>query len=151
MAPTLETSRPASELPSTVPHGSCAGFSQRLAAALVDLVLLGLVTLVVVAASGAAGYGVGIVVAAAYFAYFEGGPSGQTVGKRFLGIRVYRLRDGGRLGYAGGVGRAFGRILSAIPLFLGYFWMIGDGEKQCWHDKLVGTVVVPVSAYPVRW
>ena len=41
----------------------------------------------------------------------------------------------------------FGRILSTIPLLLGYFWMLWDSEKQTWHDKLAGSVVVPVDAY----
>jgi uncharacterized RDD family membrane protein YckC len=64
-------------------------------------------------------------------------------------IRVYDLRGRGPIGFGRGVGRYFARILSALPLFLGYFWMIWDAEKQTWHDKLVGTVVVPVDAYPL--
>ena len=36
--------------------------------------------------------------------------------------------------------------------YLGYFWMLWDGEKQTWHDKLATTVVVPVAYYPVdKW
>ena len=35
-----------------------------------------------------------------------------------------------------------GGIVSAIPLFLGYFWMLWDKEKQCWHDKIASDVVV---------
>jgi uncharacterized RDD family membrane protein YckC len=62
---------------------------------------------------------------------------------------VYDLRGRGPIGLGRGIGRYFARILSALPLFLGYFWMIWDGEKQTWHDKLVGTVVVPVDAYPL--
>ncbi len=42
-----------------------------------------------------------------------------------------------------------GRYLSALVLYLGYFWMLWDHEKQCWHDKLASDVVVPISAYPV--
>jgi len=34
-------------------------------------------------------------------------------------------------------------------IFLGFFWMLWDKEKQCWHDKLASDVVVPVSAYPL--
>ena len=77
----------------------------------------------------------------------EGGPSGATVGKKALGIRVY---DFARrpIGYGRGFIRYFTRILSAIPFFLGYFWMIWDKEKQCWQDKFAGSVVVPVDAYP---
>ena len=37
-----------------------------------------------------------------------------------------------------------------LPIFLGFFWMLWDKEKQCWHDKFASDVVVPVSAYPIR-
>ncbi len=42
------------------------------------------------------------------------------------------------------------KIVSAAVLFLGYFWMLWDKEKQCWHDKAARDVVVPVDAYPVQ-
>ena len=32
-----------------------------------------------------------------------------------------------------------------IPLFLGYFWMLWDREKQTWHDKMAGSVVVDLN------
>ena len=59
---------------------------------------------------------------------------------------------GGRVDY----GRAFIRylvgIVSQLPCYLGYFWMLWDPEKQTWHDKASKTYVVPTSAYPVeRW
>jgi len=28
-------------------------------------------------------------------------------------------------------------------LLIGYLWMLWDDEKQTWHDKVVGSVVVP--------
>jgi len=39
--------------------------------------------------------------------------------------------------------------VSWVVFLLGYLWMLWDSEKQCWHDKFAGDVVVPVSAYPV--
>ena len=47
-----------------------------------------------------------------------------------------------------GVIRYIGRIVSGIVIFLGYLWMIWDGEKQTWHDKMAGSVVVPTDSYP---
>ena len=88
--------------------------------------------------------------ASSYFTYFEGGPTGQTLGKRALGIRVIDFKGGGPIGYARGLVRYIARFLSAIVFFLGYFWMLWDPEKQTWQDKIAGTVVVPVDAYPVR-
>lgn len=96
----------------------------------------------------AAGAVLGIVVGFAYYGYMEGGPAGQTVGKKALDIRVVRMSDGGPLGWGTSLLRHLCSYLSAIPLLLGYFWMLWDDEKQTWHDKLSETVVVPASAWP---
>jgi uncharacterized RDD family membrane protein YckC len=40
------------------------------------------------------------------------------------------------------IGRYFAYYISAIPLGLGFLWIIRDPKKQGWHDKLAGTVVV---------
>ncbi len=79
----------------------------------------------------------------------EGSPSGQTVGKRAMSIRVIDSDTGGAIGTGRAVVRYFARWLSAIPCLLGYFWMLWDSDKQTWHDKLSSAVVVPTSAYPV--
>ena len=77
--------------------------------------------------------------------------TGQTIGKRMLGIRVYDFGgSGGPIGYGRAFIRWLGRIISGIPCYLGYLWMLWDKEKQTWHDKLATTVVVPESAYPVE-
>jgi uncharacterized RDD family membrane protein YckC len=93
---------------------------------------------------------VSLAIGIAYYGYLEGGPTGQTLGKKALGIRVLDLRGGGPIGFSRAVIRYFGRILSALPIFLGYFWMLWDSEKQTWHDKLAGSVVVPVDAFPIE-
>ncbi|MDX6370836.1 MAG: hypothetical protein QOG93_2338 [Gaiellaceae bacterium] len=131
--------------------GPRASFFRRFFAALLDGIIVGVVTAVIEAIIGR---GLGSLVALAigigYYAYLEGGPTGQTLGKKALGIRVYDLRNGGPIGFSRGVVRYFGRILSTIPLLLGYFWMLWDSEKQTWHDKLAGSVVVPVADYPIE-
>ena len=133
------------------PSGPRASFFRRLGAALLDGILVGVVTGVLEAIIGRGiGSLVAIVVGIAYYAYLEGSASGQTMGKKALGIRVYDLRHGGPIGFSRGVIRYFARILSTIPLLLGYFWMLWDGEKQTWHDKLAGSVVVPVDSYPIH-
>jgi uncharacterized RDD family membrane protein YckC len=59
--------------------------------------------------------------------------------------------QGGPIGFARGLGQTAARILSGLLCYLsylGYFWMLWDGQKQTWHDKLATTVVVPVAYYP---
>ena len=132
------------------PSGPRAGFFTRLGAALVDGVLLGVVGVVINLIVGqTAGGLVGLVIGIAYFGYLEGSASGQTIGKRALGIRVIDFNTGGPIGFGRAVVRYFGRIVSFIPCLLGYFWMLWDKERQCWHDKFATDVVVPVTSYPV--
>jgi uncharacterized RDD family membrane protein YckC len=130
--------------------GPRANFGQRLVAAIIDGIIVGVVGTVVglIVRNGLGGI-LSLALGVAYYGWLEGSPSGQTVGKRMLGIRVYDLHQGGPIGTGRAIGRYFARIVSAIPCFLGYFWMLWDKEKQTWHDKLVGSVVVPVTAYPV--
>ena len=130
--------------------GPRANFGQRLVAAIIDGIIVGVVGAVVgvIVKNGLGGL-LSLALGVAYYGWLEGSPSGQTIGKRMLGIRVYDLRQGGPIGTGRAIGRYFARIISFIPCLLGYFWMLWDKEKQTWHDKLVGSVVVPVTAYPV--
>ena len=134
-----------------IPRGPRAGFWVRFVAAVVDGLLLSLVSNVILGGilGRTAGTTLGIVVQIAYFVYLEGSPSGQTIGKKLMNIRVISFSTGGPAGYGAATIRWFARLLSALPLGLGYFWMLWDDEKQTWHDKLSTTVVVPTSAYPV--
>jgi len=35
-------------------------------------------------------------------------------------------------------------MLSALPIGLGFIWIAIDENRQAWHDKIAGTVVVRV-------
>jgi len=89
----------------------------------------------------------GVLLAAAlvavviYFAKLEGG-SGQTLGKRAVGIRVVDAHTGGPIGTGRAVGRYFARIPSAFVCYLGYLWMLWDRDRQTWHDKMTNSQVV---------
>lgn len=131
------------------PSGPRAGFWRRFAAAFTDWIVLLIPIVILDIALKGVGETLSLVVVFAYFTYFEGGPRGQTPGKQALGIRVVSFDTGGPIGYGRGFIRMIGRYLSALVFYLGYFWMLWDHEKQCWHDKLASDVVVPISAYPV--
>ena len=130
-----------------------ASFGVRFVAALIDGLLLGIAGFVLQIAVGQVlGQLLNVLLVVGYFSYLEGGPSGQTVGKRLVHIRVVDLESGGPIGPMRAFVRYVGRVVSAIALLLGYFWMLWDPEAQTWHDKLAGCVVVPTSMYPVeRW
>ena len=129
--------------------GPRAGFWRRGCAFALDLVLVGVLLILLAAVINRAGSALGLLIGIGYFIYFEGGPTGQTPGKRMLGIRVVDFETGGPIGYGRAVLRDLGRIVSGSVLDIGYLWMLWDREKQTWHDKFAGSVVVPVAAYPI--
>jgi uncharacterized RDD family membrane protein YckC len=65
-----------------------------------------------------------------------------TPGKLLLGCRIVDARDGGRPRLWQVLVRLLGYGLSALPLGLGFLWMIWDKRHQAWHDKLARTLVV---------
>ena len=73
---------------------------------------------------------------------------GQTPGKMLTGVRIVRI-DGQPLTVRRALLRFFGYWLSAIPLGIGFFWVLVDDQRQCWHDKLAGTCVVYDSRSPL--
>ena len=85
--------------------------------------------------------GIGSLIALGYYIYFTG--KGQTLGKKALKIRVVRVENGEAPGYLKAFLReVVGKMVSAAVLGLGYLWMLWDGKKQTWYDKIAGTVVV---------
>lgn len=65
-----------------------------------------------------------------------------TPGKIAVGARIVDARSGAKPGTGQLVGRYLGYYVSIIPLMLGVLWVAFDPRKQGWHDKLAGTVVV---------
>jgi len=68
---------------------------------------------------------------------------GTTVGGIVCNLRVVRT-DGRDIQWETAIVRALGCFLSLIPAGLGFIWMVFDNNRQTWHDKIAGTVVVRV-------
>jgi uncharacterized RDD family membrane protein YckC len=67
---------------------------------------------------------------------------GATPGKFLMGCHIVDQRTGRRPSIARALLRYFGYLLSALPLGLGFFWILWDRRHQGWHDKVAGTLVV---------
>ena len=76
-----------------------------------------------------------------YLSYREGS-TGQTPGKRIVGIRLLREADGSSLGFGLAFGRRILHGLDAVPCFLGFLWPLWDEKHQTWADKMCHTVVI---------
>lgn len=67
--------------------------------------------------------------------------AGKTLGKAVMGIRVVGPR-GTRVTFWRALRRSVGYWVSALPLFLGFLWVLITEERTGWHDKLAGTRVI---------
>ena len=119
-----------------------ASFCRRLAAWIIDGVILGII-IAAVSRIGGAGWILAYVIPVAYFV-LPYPRVGQTPGKMILGIEV-SAADGGPLKWRKRILRYFGYFISGPPFALGFLWSIWDRNKQAWHDKMAGTVVVMSS------
>ncbi|HWH71771.1 MAG TPA: RDD family protein, partial [Candidatus Sulfotelmatobacter sp.] len=111
-----------------------AGFWERMGAGFLDLVLVSLL------GSLLGGPRWGLLVALAYFAGMWTW-KGTTIGGIVLGLKVVRL-EGQPVSFAVALVRALTAAFSVVVLFLGFLWIIWDEDKQAWHDKIAGTVVL---------
>jgi uncharacterized RDD family membrane protein YckC len=66
---------------------------------------------------------------------------GTTIGGVVFGLKVVR-RDGRPIDWATAIVRALSCFLSLFVAGLGFIWILFDDERQGWHDKIAGTVVV---------
>jgi len=111
-----------------------AGFWERMGAAFLDMVIVGVVAGLTHVAP------LGVLIAAAYFAGMWAWKQ-TTIGGIVIGLKVVRL-DGRPFTFVTAIVRALAAIFSVIVLFFGFIWIGWDVEKQGWHDKIAGTVVV---------
>jgi uncharacterized RDD family membrane protein YckC len=145
-----------------------AGWGTRLAATLIDwlILLVPVAVLIAIIIGVAAGSDTGAIVTTiiGFLAYLvvaliyapglmsrDGPHNGQTWGKQILDIRV--VRDGGEpmsFWYAalreivvkGIAVSVASSIIPFIPWFLNYFWPLWDDQNRALHDMAVSTHVV---------
>jgi len=138
------------------------GFGRRLVASLIDMLVVGFLTFILVVALSLAillidiftaykypdrefpvdtmTLWLGLIVSAVYFVGYWA-KSGQTFGKTVMGIRIVSA-DGTPLSWGKAFLRYIGYIVSGIVLSLGFLWLAFDSKRQGWHDKIAGTYVL---------
>ena len=122
-----------------------ARLTRRLGALAIDVLLVGMV-LALLGNLRRQGVGLnfgggGILLALAVYGAVLWKLRGATVGGIVCGLQVVRS-DGRAMDWATVVVRALACFLSLAPLGLGFLWAAFDPDKQTWHDKIAGTVVI---------
>jgi uncharacterized RDD family membrane protein YckC len=77
-----------------------------------------------------------------------------TPGKMAFSITVVDAQTGKTMSVGQSIGRYFAYFVSVVPFGLGLIWVAFDSKKQSWHDKLAGTVVIRAKKgepHPVKF
>lgn len=120
-----------------------ASFTDRLAAFVLDAILVAIVVGIVPALDGDDAF-IPILLAYRFVMWVW---KGVTVGGIICQLRVVRA-DGSPMGGGEALVRSLGSVFSVVVLGLGCLWMLRDADRQTWHDKMAGTFVVKV---PRHW
>ncbi len=81
-----------------------------------------------------------LVFIVVYYVFFWAA-AGQTPGKYLMGVKVVAL-DGPKVQIRRALLRYLGYYLSALPLGLGFLWILVDDQRRGWHDRLSRTCVI---------
>lgn len=124
-----------------------ANFFERLIAVIIDGLIIGIPFGILSAIAGDSGAALGVVyliaiVAAIWYVGEYEGNRGATIGKQVMKCTVVRKGTDQPLGFGRAVGRQLAKIVSGIPCYLGYLWMLWDSDKQTWHDKIAEAQVI---------
>lgn len=123
------------------------GFWIRFAAAIIDGVILFIISSILIIPTRFVGFIYGPTIVFNIFLFWLyywllTGLKGQTIGKMAVGIKVVDAQ-----GNKPGLGIAAlreipGKLISTIVLSIGFIWIAGDRQKQGWHDKIANTYVI---------
>jgi uncharacterized RDD family membrane protein YckC len=91
--------------------------------------------------TGAVGAILGLFLNWLYFTLFESSSKQATPGKMAISILVTDLQ-GNPISFGRANGRYWGKIVSSIPLGLGFVMAGVTAKKQALHDNLAGTLVI---------
>jgi uncharacterized RDD family membrane protein YckC len=123
-----------------------AMFRDRLAAFIVDLLVVAIATTFLNAVFDFDGPGPFFPLLLVYFIVFWTWKQ-TSFGGVVCQIRLVRT-DGMPVSFADALVRGLAGIFSLLVVGLGALWILRDPERQAWHDKIAGTYVVKV---PRTW
>ena len=145
---------PAYGAPAGAP-GQLIEWGPRVLAVLADsaiLVVAYIALIILVGISGAIADVLGFIVLLAgwlaiiaynFYILFLTGETGQSPGKRLLGIQVVSEATGQPIGGVNGIVRGFAHIADQIACGIGYLFPLWDPKKQTFADKIMKTLVIP--------
>jgi len=122
-----------------------AGFWIRVAAALLDTVMIGVLIGIFEAFFHSFGFHPGGAFPLWVMAYsvVMWATRSTTIGGVICGLRVVRLDDR-PVDWSVAIVRGLGACVSLAVFGLGFIWVAFDDDRQSWHDRIAGTTIVRV-------
>jgi uncharacterized RDD family membrane protein YckC len=77
-----------------------------------------------------------------YNRWFQAGKTGQSWGKKALGLRLVGEQTGAPIGAGLAFARDLAHFIDAIICYIGFLFPLWDAKKQTISDKIVKTLVV---------
>ncbi|MFD8616636.1 RDD family protein [Streptomyces sp. NPDC059513] len=128
-----------------------AHWGLRAGGLIIDGLIIGAPYLVFVGIGGAIGdaaggfialIGVLLMIGLSFWQLYQEGTTGQTIGKKAVGIRLLREADGRPLGFGMAFVRRLAHFLDSIACYIGWLWPLWDEKKQTFADKVCSSVVI---------
>jgi len=133
---------PYAAVPSASPY---ANWGQRVLAYLIDIAPIVIIDVVFYRIS----FLVGLLLSLAalgwtiYNRWYQGGVTGQSLGKKVLHLRLVSEETGQPIGMLMAFVRDICHIVDAVICYVGFLFPLWDAKRQTLADKIVRTVVVP--------
>jgi uncharacterized RDD family membrane protein YckC len=88
-------------------------------------------------------YVVGVLAVSAWNRWYTAGKTGQSWGKRVMGLKLVRASDGQPIGPGMAFVRDLAHVIDGVICYIGYLFPLWDAKRQTLSDKIVSTVVYP--------
>ncbi|MCX4971985.1 RDD family protein [Streptomyces sp. NBC_00620] len=125
-----------------------ANWGQRFLGTLVDMLVFAVPYGIVIAGKDTPALmaiGAIALIGLAIWQLIQEGRTGQTLGKKALGIRLVREIDGQPLGVGMAFVRRLAHFLDSLACYLGWLWPAWDAKKQTFADKVCSSIVIRTS------
>jgi uncharacterized RDD family membrane protein YckC len=122
-----------------------AQWPQRALGGLIDYVGPGIVFNILIRISSAL-FIPGVLALIAYVLYnaYLNGSTGQSIGKKVVGLKLISEATGQPIGGGMGIVRYFAHFIDSLICYVGWLFPLWDAKRQTIADKILKTVVITV-------
>jgi uncharacterized RDD family membrane protein YckC len=78
-----------------------------------------------------------------YNRWYLGGTTGQSWGKKALGLKLVSESTGAPIGAGMAFARDICHLLDSLACYIGWLFPLWDAKRQTFADKIIRTIVIP--------